>query len=273
MIMKTKLALSAALLAVTASLRAAPLTATAAVHTQPSEASPAFTYLKAGTDPVAAPGSVATTPAGWLAVEMPGPFEGFVLNKDIQKSLDVRAGAQIHTAPKTTAPVLATMEAADKATITGLEGRWTRISLEKNLVGYIAIGAAAGYVAPAPAPVAKPAPAPMSPAPVAPVAYGSAAAGQPAPVVNLGDGGSSALPRLFQGRFVSTRSPFHPRRPYDWALNDEAGVRYAYVDISKLLLTEQIEKYIDHTVVVYGAAKATADGKDIVIAVESLQLR
>lgn len=271
MIMKTKLALSAALLAATATLRAAPLTATAAVHTQPSESSPAFTYLKAGTDPVPAANSIATTPAGWMAVELPGPFEGYVLNKDMLKSLDVRVGAQIHTAPKANSPVLATMEAADKATITGLEGKWTQIKLEKTITGYIAIASVPSAV---PAPVAKQsAPAPVSPAPVAPVAYGAATAGQAAPVVNLGDGGSSALPRLFQGRFVSTRSAFRPRRPYDWALNDDAGVRYAYLDISKLLLTEQIEKYIDHTVVVYGAAKATADGKDIVIIVESLQLR
>jgi hypothetical protein len=43
--------------------------------------------------------------------------------------------------------------------------------------------------------------------------------------------------------------------------------------VSKLLLTEQIEKYIDHAVVVYGAAKNATDGRDIVIEVESLQLR
>ena len=108
---------------------------------------------------------------------------------------------------------------------------------------------------------------------MAPGVYGSTAAGQAAPMVNLGDGGSSTLPRQFAGRFVSTRRAFTPRRPYDYALNDDAGKRYAYVDISKLLLTEQIEKYIDHNVVVFGAAKPTADGKDIVIAVETLQLK
>lgn len=81
------------------------------------------------------------------------------------------------------------------------------------------------------------------------------------------------MPRLLAGKFVSTRSPFKPRRPYDWALNDDAGKRYAYLDISKLLLTEQIESYIDHSVVVFGAAKPIAGTKDFVIEVESLQLR
>ena len=70
-----------------------------------------------------------------------------------------------------------------------------------------------------------------------------------------------------------TQKPLRPRRPYDYALNDEAGKRYAYVDVSRLLQTEQIEKYVDHNVVVFGAAKATADGKDIVITVETLQLK
>jgi hypothetical protein len=92
-------------------------------------------------------------------------------------------------------------------------------------------------------------------------------------MVDLGDGGSSALPRQFAGKFVSTRRPLAPRRPYDYALNDDAGKRYAYLDISKLLLTEQIENYIDRKVVVFGAGKNSRDGKDIVIVVETLQLK
>ena len=105
------------------------------------------------------------------------------------------------------------------------------------------------------------------------MAYGSGAPGRAAPMVNLGDGGTSSLPRQFSGKFVSTRRPFTPRRPHDWALNDDAGRRYAFLDVSKLLLTEQIEKYLDRAVIVYGTAKNTADGKDLLIEIESLQLR
>ncbi len=92
-------------------------------------------------------------------------------------------------------------------------------------------------------------------------------------MVNLGDGGSTTLPRQFAGKFVSTRRPFAPRRPFDYALEDDAGKRYAYLDISKLLLTEQIEKYVDRHVVVFGTARNAPDAKDIVIAIETLQLR
>ena len=113
----------------------------------------------------------------------------------------------------------------------------------------------------------------MSPAPVSATAYGAGTSGKPAPQVSLGDSSGPSLPRLLAGKFVSTRSPFRPRRPYDWALNDDAGKRYAYLDVSKLLLTEQIESYVDHMVVVYGSAKPVPDSKDFVIEVESLQLK
>jgi hypothetical protein len=279
--MKTKLpSLSLGFLAIVAAVTAAPLSVTMAVHTKPDPASPAITYLKAGTEPTVATSVLASTPAGWMAVELPGPFEAYVENKDLTKSLDVRPGANIRLAPKSDAGILAVAEKDDKASITGLHGKWTQISLEKKMIGYIHLGAASGQKPPAgttpataaPAPTSSP-PAPMAAPPVAPGVYGVATPGQAATMVNLGDGGSSTLPRQFAGKFVSTRRPFTPRRPYDYALNDDAGKRYAYLDISKLLLTEQIEKYVDHQVVVFGAAKNSPDGKDIVIQVETLQLK
>jgi hypothetical protein len=273
-----RLSFAAGMLVSAALVHATPLTETAAVHTKPDASSPAIAYLKAGTEPVAASGLVANTPAGWLAIELTGPFEGYVLNKDLTKALDVKPGAPIYLAPKFDAPVLTLSAKGDKTTITGLRGKWTQISLEKKLTGYVNLGGTPGYLPPiatAPAGAASVAVnngAIASPAPVAPMAYGVAGPGQPAPTMSMGDS-ASTLPRQFAGRFASTRSPFKPRRPFDWALNDDAGKRYAYLDISKLLLTEQVEKFVGHSVVVFGAAKATGDGKDIVIQVESLQLK
>lgn len=274
--MKTKLLTSLALLAALPALSAAPLNETTAVHTKADAKAPIITYFKAGTEPAVAIEAVGTTPAGWMAVELPGPFEAYVLNKDLTKALDVVPGAPLTLAPKVGAALLTNSVAGDKTTITGLHGKWTQVRLERKLVGFIAVSAMSGYlpaVATAPASNPPAAPAPLSPAPANPVAYGTGGPGRAAPMVNLGDGGSNSLPRQFSGKFVSTRRPFTPRRPFDWALNDDAGRRYAYLDVSKLLLTEQIEKYIDHAVVVYGAPKNAADGRDIVIAVESLQLR
>jgi hypothetical protein len=279
--MKTKrlLARLAALLIPAVTIWAAPLTETTAVHTRPDTTSPAITFLKAGTEPTPMPGSIASTPAGWIAIELPGPFEGYVENKDLTKSLDVRPGVAIRTAPKADAPVLTNSLEKDKTTITGLHGRWTQINLERPLVGYVNIGTAPGYMpsiatTPAAAPgAAASSGAPVAPAPVTPTAYGTSAAGQPAPMVNLGDGGAAALPRQFAGKFVSTRRPLMPRRPYDYALNDDAGKRYAYLDASKLMLTEQLDKYIDHSVVIFGTARTSAGTNDLVIQIESLQLK
>ncbi|MBI5766574.1 MAG: hypothetical protein HZA93_02185 [Verrucomicrobia bacterium] len=276
--MKTKPAILAALLAAVVPALAAPLAGTTAVHTKPDDASPAITFLKAGTDPVPAPGTVASTPAGWVAIELPGPFEGYVINKDLNKSLDIIPGAKIHLAPKESAGVLTLAEKNDKTKITGLHGKWTQIRLERTLIGYVNIGGAPGYVPPIATATAggsatpPPAEAALSPAPVAPGVYGTAAPGQPAPTIAAADS-ASTLPRQFAGKFVSTQSPFRPRRPFDWALNDDAGKRYAYLDVSKLLLTEQIEKYVGHKVVVFGTARGSADGKDIVITIETLQLK
>lgn len=261
-------------------LAASPLTETTAVHTRPDASAPTITFLKAGTAPTFA---AAPAPSGWVAVDLPGPFEAYVQNKDIGKSLDVRPGAAIHLQPSQDSAILAYMETGDPAAITGLRGKWTQIRLEKKLTGFIRVAggltvAAPAYATPAQPvlrdmPAASATPRPVSPAPMTPTAYGTATGGAVAPVVGLNDGGSGILPRLFQGKFVSSKRPFAPRRPYDWQLNDDAGVRYAYLDLTKLLLTEQIDKYTDRVVVVYGKPKAMPGGRDIVIEVESLQLK
>ena len=277
--MKTKLLLLAVSIATAAAL-AAPLTKTTAVHTQPDQSSPAFTFLKAGTEPAATADAVAGIPAGWLAIELPGPFEAYVQNKDLTKGLDVKVGCNLYLAPKLDGGVLTVAQKDDQSTLTGLHGKWTQIRLERKLTAYIYIGGPAdstpSFASTPASAAAAPTPtvgAPMSVAPVSPGVYGVATPGHAAPTVNLGDGGASTLPRQFAGKFVSTRRPFTPRRPYDWALTDDAGKRYAYLDVSKLLQTDQIENYANHTVVVFGAAKNAPDSKEIVIQVETLQLK
>jgi len=269
---KTILTLAFFLLA-TLGLTAAPLAQTAAVHTRPDPAAPTITFLRAGMTPTLVSDPLGTTPAGWLAVRLSGPFEAYVENKAIGKSLEVRVGAPFHLQPRTDATVISLMEAGDKASISGLHGRWTQVQLEKDIIGYVRVSGGAATIAPA-EPVLRDVPAagPQTPS-VLPTTPLVAQAGRPAPLTDLGDGGSSALPRLFQGKFVSSKRPFAPRRPYDWQLNDGAGVRYAYLDVSKLLLTDQIEKYIDHVVVVYGTAQAMPGGRDIVIRIETLQMK
>jgi len=219
-----------------------------------------------------------------MAVELPGPHEVYVQNRDITKSLDVRPGAELRNAPKPDAPVVSIALAGETLDITGLHGRWTQLRLTRPLVGYIRVAGSPASIplasVPSSAPRAvgtvgkpTPTPAPLAPPPSKPAVFGASASGQPVSVVSLGEGGTDALPRTFQGRFISTRNPFRPRRPYDWALSDDSGSRFAYLDVSRLLQTEQIENYTNRIVAVFGAAKPMPGTKDFVIVVESLQLK
>src|SRR3569833_1359372 len=131
------------------------------------------------------------------------------------------------------------MEPGEQVEISGYKGRYTEVKLTKRVVGNIegwnpgvtstrasAAMPTAAVIPQTPPPTPRPAaPQPFSPAPTVPAAVSGA--GQ---AVNLGDGGSASLPRLFQGNFVSSRCLLHPRRPYDYQLNDSAGERYAYLD-------------------------------------------
>jgi hypothetical protein len=267
--MKTKLILAAAGLAWGAAAQAATLTATTAVQTQPDPSSPVFTVLKAGSEQPAPSQKAGPAPAGWSAVDVPGPFEGYVKNKDLSKQLDVQAGSTIYLAPKDGAGVLAVFEKGDKAEITGLHGGWTQIRLEKTLVGYIRTGQA--EPAAAPVPVATAAPGVSFPA-AFPAAPGSAA---PAPAAPAAPPQAENVPlsRLYEGTLASTRSVLAPRRPFDWQLNDASGKRIAYVDLSKLLLTDQIGNYAGHSVVVLGSMRPVKETNDMVIDVEGFRLK
>ena len=283
MILRHTLARALALATLPLALAAAPVQQPTPVHAQPNAQSPVLTVLQPGAQ-LTPPAGAANAPAGWVAVELPGPHDVYVENKDITKALDVSPGAALRTEPSTSAPVLATAAAGDPVEITGLRGRWTQLRLNRAVIGFSPTAAATTAAsAPAPAPsttAAAPAAAPRREAPP-PAATPPAAApttpppgpGRAVPMVNQADGGLAALPRLFEGRFVSTRRALRPRRPYEYALEDHTGERIAYVDISRLLLTDQIENYIGRHVSAYGTARAVPETKDIVVTVESLQLR
>jgi len=261
--MKIKLIVTAACAAGCAALNAATLSVPTAVQSRPDPASAVIAVLKAGSEQPAATDKAGPAPAGWAAVEVAGPFEGYVKNKDLSKQLDVIPGASIFVAPKDGAGLIAVFEKGDKAEITGLHGSWTQIRLEKTLVGYIQTTAQAP-AAPVPAtPTSQAAPSSPSAA-----AAGSSASASAAP-----QGESTGVSKLFEGTLATTRSLLAPRRPFDWQLSDSDGNRIAYVDLTKLLMTDQIENYAGHQVVLLGSLKPVAGGSDLVIEADGLRLK
>ena len=257
--MKTKLLLLA--LAFTAARLGADTLATdTAVFIQTDPKAPVIARLKAGSIVV----PVGEAPAGWCRIEVSGPFEAYVMNRDVTKSLEVREGASIYSAPRKDAPVMTVAAAGDKTDVTGLHGvDWVQIKLDKKLQGFIAVGETAN-TAPA---AAQPALTPL--APVAPPAP-SNGLGRPVPMT----GDTADLPRLFAGRLVLARRPIlNPNPPYDYQVTDATGRRFAYVDTLRLRLTEKIESFLDRDVTITGTVRNTIDGKDLVIAAEAMTLK
>jgi len=255
--MKTRLVL--ALLTLAARLAADTVTADTAVFVQPDAKSAVLARLKGGT----AVDFVGEAPAGWRRVQVGGPFEGYVLSKDITKALDVREGASILMAPDKAAAVLTVAQKGDKAEVTGLagaHGEFCRINLEKKLQGFIATGATANTPAPgAVALVPAPAPAPVVADPTAP--------GHPVPVA----ANAANLPRIFSGTLVLARRLLNPNPPYDYQLTDSNGRRFAYVDTQRLVSADRIENYVGLVVSLTGTVRNTVDGKDLVVAAETIQ--
>jgi len=75
-----------------------------------------------------------------------------------------------------------------------------------------------------------------------------------------------------QGKLVSTRKRFAPRRPYDWQINAKFSFRIAYLDFSRMQGTEQLARYEGQQVIVYGLVSPLGDGQYVML-VESIRLQ
>ena len=256
------LGVAGTLILTVARLAADTLAADTAVFIQTDPKAPVIARLKAGSTVT----SVGEAPAGWRRIEVTGPFEAYVLNRDITKGLEVREGASIYSAPRKDAPVLTVAAVGDKSDVTGLHGiDWVQIKLEKKLQGFIAVGETANT----PAPAARPLP--IVAAPAAPAPVGSLAA-PGRPVTMTGD--TTDLPRLFAGKLVlARRAILNPNPPYDYQVVDVNGRRFAYVDTQRLRLTEKIESFLERQITITGTVRNTVDGKDLVISAEAMTLK
>jgi len=259
------------------SIHAATLAEATTAYAAPDQGSTVLGTARVGSRIAATP-----APSGWMAVELAGPHTVFVAEKDTLKNFDIRPGASYLAAPRPEASVIGVAGAKDDARFADIAGRYNKFSLERSLIGFVKV---------APTPIAEIPAAPF--AQTAPLAYSESVQAIPAPVhaieanvlrqdipahspVGAGQGIGAAEPqlaRIFFGTIASSQSPFRPRRPHDFQLNDDNGNRFAYLDISNLLLTEKLETFIGRAVSIQGTAKTAKNSRDIIIHVESLKLR
>lgn len=256
------------------STRAAELAEAATAYAAPDDASIVLGTAKAGA-------RIATTPApsGWQAVELPGPHTVYIAEKDTLKNFDVRPGAAYLAAPRPDAPVIGLAGEKDSLQFADIAGRYNKFSLARSVVGYVRIPVTPVIQILTPV-------APVEPAAPSGSVGGSAGsfatdanvlrqdipASTPVRPGQSVEAGEPQLARIFFGTVASTRNPFRPRRPYDFQLNDDNGNRFAFLDTSRLLLTEKIETFIGRNVTILGTAEPGKSG-DLIIHVETLKLR
>ncbi len=241
--------LGSLLAAAGSALLAEPLTRDASVYARPDPSATVLGLLPTGTEPVPALAPAEPAPYGWMAVEVAGARELFVDNKDVGKNLDVKPGSFFYLRPDRRAPVVAVMQAGDKAELANLHGDFTSFKVEKPITGYIKL-ALAGTTGPARPPVVVSGPA------------------------STGEIGRAGLPRFYEGRFAATQNFITYKHPYTFQLLDPTGTRFAYLDVSRLLLTDPLELYQDRIVIIHGTARTlNQEGTKRVIEVESLHLK
>jgi hypothetical protein len=275
--MKRLLATTLALAAL--SLHALTLEAPLPAYAAPDAKAPILGTARTGT--VLTDG---TAPSGWAAISLEGPHTVYVTQKDTLKNFEVRPGAAYLSQPRPDAPVLGLADEKDTAEFADIAGRYNKFSLKKTLTAYVRVtpadatpvapivsrpASAAPAIAPAPAPAA--APALMSD--LTGTLNNDIPAASPTTPGQSAQLGEPRLARTFFGVVASTRNPLRPRRPYDFQLNDASGARIAFLDISRLMLTEQIEAFIDRPVTLFGTAEPLATSSEIVIRVETLKLQ
>ncbi|MCU0793122.1 MAG: hypothetical protein MUE42_09810 [Opitutaceae bacterium] len=283
--MKSPLHAALAFILAAALGHAETLTTSLPAYASPDEAAPILGTARAGSRL-----ATSAAPSGWQAVELAGPHTVFVTEKDTLKNFEVRPGAAYYAAPVPTAPVIGLAGDKDPAEFADVAGRFNKFSLNKPLIAYVRATPVAVTPVAVPEPVAPAVlaetPAPAYVAPAAPAAQAAPAddfantlrndipANNPTvPGSGLGLG-EPALARTFFGTVASTRNPLRPRRPFDFQLNDARGGRIAYLDVSRLLQTEQIDAFVGKPVALFGTAEAVGvAGKEIVIRVETLKLQ
>jgi hypothetical protein len=247
--------------------RSATLTFDATLHLKADDKAAVVATLPAGTavaplvrEELQAEG-IGELPAGWIAVRFPGPTFGFVLDSEIRKDLTAKPGAIVRVSPSPDTEILTMVGEQDAVDLVEPAGAWAKVVVRRELLLFLnpvppesrsqavpeplltpeQIDAAAGKTPPKPAPVVVPSPA-------------------------------DATPRLFQGYLMRTRRVLWTGPKLDYQLVDENNRRIALLDLSSLLVTEDLGSFEGRLVNVFGTGASLPEVSGVVIKVENLRL-
>jgi len=243
------------------------------VHLQPAANAPVIALLGEN-DPV---NPVEATPpltreqiqAGWKAISVLQNFAGFVHRSDLTKELEVRSGANIYLEPRRESRLVLTEASRnDLFEVSDLAGDWASVTFRKPIIGFIRVTDGE----PAALPILPPPPVEMEtavftdepPPPARPREQRPVTSGEQLTTID-------GTLRIFEGRVTRARSWIGQSPPYSHQLLDRSGRRIAYLDLSRLLITEPLERAMAGTLLVYGKAESIPDRRDFVIRVEHMR--
>jgi hypothetical protein len=179
----------------------------------------------------------------------------------------ITPGAALRDSGDAAAAVVGSYKSGDAFAIQRIQGDWVQIRVYAPGTQPPAPVAVAPVVA-APAPVAPIQEAPVAVAPTAPSA--SVVTSPSAPVLLPDD----FVPvRTFSGTLERTRGFIWTTPPSKFELIDKDGYRVAFLNLSTLMKTVDIERAVGRPVQVSGTVVAIRRGKDVLMTVESLVLR
>lgn len=226
---------------------------------------------------------------GWRWIEIVEPRTVFVRDADIGKELIPVQSALMYAEPNENSAVVTTFDEADPIEIVD-SGSWWELRIFKALpvyfldpslpaatassqdsrvneaVALVPLQSDPGPLESAPAPAIETTPALDDPV----QAYSSAPRETPGPQ-NFG-AGSTGLAQNFDGTFVRIKPKLlfiQPKHPY--ALRDESGRRVVWVDVSKILVPQTVDNFVNKPVVIYGRKRFDPDIDDWFV--EALNMR
>lgn len=205
------------------------------------------------------PAGMLPLPEGWVAVVHEGTFVGYVSNRQVMKDFSVEVGAGVLLEASIDAPLLTVVEEDDVATVVGVTGDWSRISIRKPLTGYVEASALVASTAESseedpPEAAAEPLPAPPPPPSVTPVRNADFA------------------PILLNGRLERTRRIFGRGPEQDYQLISGDGKVLALLEVDSLITTEPVASFLGRAVNVVGVPRKPEESRSLILRVETLRL-
>ncbi|WP_269538790.1 hypothetical protein [Cerasicoccus fimbriatus] len=206
---------------------------------------------------------------GWMFVQYPGKYVGYVPDSEILANDTVRNGSKAFLRPDLASPVLAVIIDGDEAEVARIENGWATIYFEGEAPAYFRLDDSAASSAPALAPAATIGKAPQSASANSAPANSSNAGNAPVlQEVTMQDTAintpvtagirpmSQSVSRYIQGKFE--RITAWDRlfgSDYDYRLLDANDDTVAYVKVNDTIIFGTIESYFGQRVEIQGVMK------------------